>query len=273
MKEWKKDDLLKALTNSGYLFESEIANKLSRLGYFVEANTSTLDPITGKSREIDIFCEYREFDERCDRNNVVAATRFVFEIKNNDFPLILMTNHDHSPNVSTWESLKIAETVPEELDFNKYNGYFEKMINSNLLSDIYTQYCTFELKKNGELMATHSESLYSGLNKIVNHCEDLVYAWNGEEREYVDDFLRNFLYFPVLLLKDHLYELTIINNSPSINKVESSLLLFSYHYKGKPSIALIQVLTERYLEQFLLQQKEIDAGVIDSMIDHRKGFA
>ena len=114
-----KDDFIEAIKRSGYLLESEIANTLARADFFVESNQVIEDPITGKSRELDLIAEY--FDKSNNKggeHRVCAKIKFVFEIKNNIFPLVLMTKFEFSPNIEIWESTKEIQTAPEGITFS-----------------------------------------------------------------------------------------------------------------------------------------------------------
>ena len=53
-----EEEILESLSKSGYLLESEITKRLVNYGFFVESNLTSLDPITGKSREIDLYAEH-----------------------------------------------------------------------------------------------------------------------------------------------------------------------------------------------------------------------
>jgi len=47
-------EMKESILRSGYLIEQRVETILRDRGYFVEANAAYPDPITGKSREIDI---------------------------------------------------------------------------------------------------------------------------------------------------------------------------------------------------------------------------
>src|SRR5579872_1159190 len=87
-------EILEALNRSGYLFESQVVKQLDEYGFFVEPNQVALDPLTNKSREIDIVAEYynSEDSQRMSSNKVFVKAKFVFEIKNNNSPIVLLTS-------------------------------------------------------------------------------------------------------------------------------------------------------------------------------------
>lgn len=208
-------EILGALERSGYILESEISKQLSTLGYDIESNFVTIDPITGKNREIDIYAEYYDdsrYKSEKDTHQLIASTRLVIEIKNNPSPLVLLTEFEFNPDSDVYNGLRLCSTIPHNSSFQEYYGYNSLFIDINdSKQKIYTQYCSFSKKNHkDELMASHPENLYTDLLKIVNYCDETVESWN--DREIKDEYLRNFLYLPVLLINDDLFELTVSKN-------------------------------------------------------------
>ena len=78
--EISKSEMLEALKRSGYLLESEISAFLANQGFFVETNQVIEDPITGKSREIDLIAEYYEYKQDRSSYKCASGIKFVFEI-------------------------------------------------------------------------------------------------------------------------------------------------------------------------------------------------
>lgn len=223
---------------------------LASKGYFIESNQALLDPITQKSREIDLVAEY--FDEHSVTEKLATMSQFVFEIKNNAYPLVLLTKMGFSPDVAIWEGLREAITVPvKNLDYN--SDFYEELMKIDW--DMFTQYCSFQ-KKQGkdELMAIHPDEIYSGISKIVQYCDQAVNRF-GSLEDYV---FRHFLFLPVLLIKDDLYELEFKKMSPHFKKVEISKLVYSYHFGNEQRVAIIFVMTKKGLDKFLPQIQEVE---------------
>jgi len=266
-------EMLEAIEKSGYLLESEITKYLAAQGYFVESNQSILDPITKKSREIDLVAEYYEYDEKKAKNKTNAIVHFVFEIKNNIYPLILLTKLEFSPNTEIWEGLKEVLTIPEGIKYESYEGFYEELLQNE--DFIYTQYCSFQKKKGNkeELMAIHPENLHSGLTKITQYCDEIVDRWNGKDdpdedlNTYKEDYFRHFLYIPILLINDDLYELDIDKeNKTNLRKVEISKLVYNYYYLDEPRTSVIFILTKKGLNQFLPQMRALEEKIVEKMI-------
>lgn len=259
-----------ALSRSGYLLEAEVANKLRSMSFFVETNLVIEDPISGKSREIDIAAEYYDWNKP--KRDVKAASKieFVFEVKNNTFPLVLLNEFDFSPRVEDWVGLKDAVTLPQGIEFDRLDSYYESLIESNR-NNVFSQYCSFQKKKqNDELMALHPENIHSGIAKIIQYCDECAERWEEEESEdHVHTYLRHFLYMPVLLIKDDLYVL----QNDKLNKVDTSILVVNYHYKKQPTMAYVFVITHNGLEKFINNALKLESDVEKKLIKVMKSNA
>jgi hypothetical protein len=262
-----KDDLIEAIKRSGYLLESEIANTLAISDFFIESNQVIEDPITGKSREIDLIAEYRSYGSGVlGKYGACAKIKFVFEIKNNIYPLVLMTKFEFSPNIEIWESTKEIQTVPEGITCSSTDSFYGILLTND--EPIFTQYCSFDEKKgskNKELLATHPEQVYTGLSKITQYCEEAVESWENIEEQV--EYYRRFLYMPVLLINDDLFELEVIHgNDPILHKVEESKLVFNYYYKKNPRIATVWVVTKEGFKGFINKMIEAEGKLEAEMI-------
>ena len=266
--EFNEKELLEALERSGYLLESEISEMLNKSGFITENNQVIIDPFTGKSREIDLTAEFFSLRDRTSETKCISKVRFVFEIKNNIAPIVLLTKFEHSPNLEDWLGLKRWETIPKGLKNIYYTGYWDKLVQSKRGS-IFTQYCSFQRKKaNEELMALHPDNIYSGLSKITQFCEEVIDREESVEPE--NGYWRDFIYIPVLLLADDLYELhSSINNEHKLKKVDSSVLVYNYHYKNVASMAYVYVVTKEGFSNFIESTLKIEEEIETEMVELR----
>lgn len=271
--EISTQEIMKAIERSGYLLESEITKTLASQGYFIESNQSILDPLTKISREIDLVAEYFEYDKKAANNKTTARIHFIFEIKNNLYPLVLLTKMEFSPNTQIWEGLKEVLTIPDGIKYESFEGFYEELLQDEEF--LYTQYCSFQKKKGNkdELMAFHPDNLHSGLAKITQYCDEVVNRWNNNSDEnkeienYKDDYFRHFLYIPILLINDSLYELDINEeNKTDLRKVESSKLVYNYHLMDEPKTSVIFVMTKKGLNKFLPQMRALEGKLVEKMI-------
>ncbi len=275
--EISTQEMMRAIERSGYLLESEITKTLASQGYFIESNQSILDPLTKISREIDLVAEYYEYDKETANNKTATNIYFVFEIKNNLYPLVLLTKMEFSPNTEIWEGLKEVLTIPDGIKYESYEGYYKELLQDEEF--LYTQYCSFQKKKgsNNELMAFHPDNLHSGIAKITQYCDEVVNRWNNNSDEdeeienYKDDYFRHFLYIPILLINDSLYELDINNeNKADLRKVELSKLVYNYHLMDEPKTSVIFVMTKKGLNNFLPQMRTLERKLVEKMMKIKK---
>ena len=267
-------EMIESLRRSGYLLESQISKYLSKRNFFVETNQVIIDPYTEKSREIDIVAEYYNYDlKKSSESKCVSKIKFVFEIKNNSAPIVLLTNYEHSPNIEDWLAIKERQTFPPEMKEKYYNGYWENLIQKRR-GEIFTQYCSFQRKKNNknsELMALHPDNIHTGLNKITQYCEEYIENWGRESIDETHKYFRNFIALPVLLIDKDLYELKHSGEGDiNLEKTECSMLVNNYHYKGEPSMAYVFVVTKKGFPDFIDSMLDLEKRIEDDMREWRK---
>jgi len=253
-------DMLEAINRSGYLLESQISEWLIASGFFVVPNQVIKDSLTGKSREIDLLAE--RFLDGGD-NKVAAVIKFVFEIKNNPFPMVLATN---SPYIDSYGGLKEYISPKIESSISIENTFYELLI-SEKKENIFNQYFSFKRKKDGannsELMAWHPDDFHEGLIKIVQHCdEELEFFTNKSD----DNYLRDFLFMPVLLLGGQLLELTIKKGKPKFKNVKMSKLMYNYHRNDENKSAIIWVVTKDGLSDFISEMSKTEERVKQNIL-------
>jgi hypothetical protein len=261
--EMTEEQILKAISKSGYLFESEISKFLANNGFFVESNVIFQDPITTKNREIDIVAEtYNDFSSG-DFDRVSCKIRYYFELKNNDFPLVLLTKLQFNPNTPE-DIFKEVLTVPTGIEYDSYSAFTEKLYDPE--QNFYTQYCSFSKKKDNEIMASHPDEFYSSLSKLCWYCEKRTTETNEFFEEMTNEYFRHWLDLPVLLLSNDLYELNFDEGSnPKLEKVKYSRLLLNFHHNDTPTSTVIYVVTKEYLKDWLLEMEKLENSVRTQM--------
>lgn len=268
-----KDELIEAISRSGYLLESKIIIQLMKLELVVESNLAYLDTITQKSREIDVVASFHPNSEILSEYYLSSQIKLIIEIKNNTLPLVLMSKLPNSPDIPIWNGVKEYITYPSPYDKFKEVKYelfeLEEEFHSR---NLYTQYCSFQPKKgSNELMAFHPNNLYESINKICFYTDSIIEDLNSRTKEK-DLFYRNFKYIPTLLIKEDLYELEVDEEgiNPILQEVEESKLLFNYHFKGEPKNAVIQVITIKGLDKFIEKMRRTKEKIQSLMIENLK---
>jgi hypothetical protein len=266
-----KKEMLESINRSGYLLESEISELLNESGFFVEANQVIKDPNTGKSREIDLLAELIPSYEERSKVSCAVSINYVFEIKNNPLPMVLISNLKISPNVDAYESLKEIVTETERLKYENLfsldDSFYERLLG-NKTDHIFTQYCSFKRKRDGanksELMALHPDEFHEGLMKIVQHCDEEMKFWDNRKD---DNYFRNFLYLPVIVLGGLLFELTLNKNmKPILKEVKSSNFLYNYHWKDQKRSALIWIVTEKGFSNFMNEMIRVEKSLENDLV-------
>ena len=119
-------------------------------------------------------------------------------------------------------------------------------------------------------MALHPDSIHSGLSKITQFCEEAIDR--KQRKEPKNGYFRDFIYLPVLLVSEELYELKHSeSNKPELAKVESSIMVYNYHYKSEASMAYVFVVTKKGFSNFISSMLEIEEKIESDMIKMRKG--
>lgn len=266
--EPNESDMLEALGRSGYLLESQISKILSSAGFFIQTNQMIKDPISGKNREVDLIAEYDNFKPRQSENRCFSKIHFVFEIKNTSAPLVLLTNFEYSPRIEDWFGLKERITIPKGVKYDTYDAFYEHIIKKDKFS-IFTQYCSFQKKKaNEELMALHPDNIHEGLSKITQYCEEQIGERFYENDKF--DYLRHFIYLPILLIRDDLFELHYDDDNVSLKRVESSILVYNYLKDELPEMAYVFVVTKKGFGQFMQKMLDVENKIELEMIEKRQ---
>jgi len=112
-------------------------------------------------------------------------------------------------------------------------------------------------------MALHPDNIHDGLLKITQYCEENIKPWENEETT----FLRHFLYLPVLLINEDLYEL----KENQLQKVDISILTFNYFFEEETKMAYIFVVTKQGFDTFIKKMLEIEDEVEKDMIKTKMG--
>jgi len=254
-------EMLEALKRSGYMLESEAAQKLVDWGFFVQTGQVVEDPITGKGREIDIIANSFGNNNSHSDVRILTQIEYVFEVKNNLYPIVLLTEFRDSPYIESWTGLKERHTKPKDVKYHDYHeAYFERLIEKN--KNIYTQYCSFHKKRGkDDLMASHPERFHESISKIILHCDDIIDERDNDDAETT--FFRHFIYMPILLVRGELYEL----HENKLVEVTSSTLVTNYYHNSERKMAFVFVVTRDGFQEFMRQTQEMERDVAMEMAD------
>lgn len=242
-----------ALMRSGYLMESRIVTSLAKAGYFVEPNQRIADLKTGKAREIDLIAELWDSEpDKFKQHKLSVSVKFVCEAKNNPNPVVLLTELPFTPNIEVWEALREGRTGLFR------SQHFDLRFQDFLVDDknIFTQYCSFKPKKNGEKaewVAWHPDDFYDDLEKIISYCDEHMEMID----ELDDKYHRLHLYLPVVILGGDLYISEPSLRSINLKKVDAGYYMHFGIKNDQQSLALVVFVTEKRFKKFFEDTNEI----------------
>ena len=248
------DQIRDALRRSGYLLEYRIEQVLGRYGYAVEANQAYPDPITGKSRELDIAAISAEPISSDYRNTIWP--RLLVECVCNPQPIAFITKNPIAPTAHIYDlkfsgvQIKVRKgnhwtKLSDFLDMDRYHHHCR--------GRIATQYCSFTAKKNTnpvEWLAQHEDTHFDSFNKLcfaLNHDIDDHYSHarlRGKETINVQ------IYYPILIVSGEILEIIQTRKEVKLRIKNHIHYVQSYVTKGKEQRYHIDVVTETIFRVF-----------------------
>jgi len=115
-----KAEAIKTMLRSGYLLESRISALLRGRGWVVESNSAYMDPITGKSRELDVHGIGGASIYDDERGNAFVFQHLLIECVNSPQPVLFISS-EQMMNDRKVELIKEISDPPLVFD----DGYFE----------------------------------------------------------------------------------------------------------------------------------------------------
>jgi hypothetical protein len=251
------DQIRDAVHRSGYLLEYRIEQLVGRYGFMVEANQAYPDPLTGKSRELDMS-GIRIVPITSDYRNTIWQ-RLLIECVNNPQPIGFFTKNPGAPTTHIYD-LKFSglpvkvkqgkywQKISEFLDMQKYHHHCK--------GRIATQYCSFTTKKNTnpvEWLAQHEDMHFDSFNKLcfaLNHDIDEHYSHSrllGKETINVQ------IYYPILVVSGEIIEIIPTRKEIKLRAANHIHYIQSYITAGKEQRYHIDVVREQYLPRLLNQ--------------------
>lgn len=283
-----KCEMAETIERSGYLLEQRVEAILEKRKFYVSANAAYPDPITGKSRELDIdaikwYKISRDYDS--------LFCRLLCECENNIQPVVLFIQS--RPDVlMTDEVFKCAGTpvqFKEKTAMSKPFKIKDETVFTSLFhflnigkfhhygkSPIATQYCTFTRKnKNKPWIALHSDRQHETVTKLINFLEadidDYYNSYVPPGRNEVEQFNIN-IYYLVLVLQGPLYAASTIARKLKLTKSQHIQLRKETFSKDKHDTYQIDIVTEKAFPKYLtIVHKEMQK--INNRLKRKKKLA
>lgn len=254
-----------SLQRSGYLLECRIAEWLGHNNYIVYTNDSFPDPLTGKTREIDIFAD-EMYGGGNPKLKVVYSNQLVIEAINNPVPITFFQNKGYGLADTILVKLKYVYTVNSD-DAKDFLDHIDIDNFHHLKDGIFsTQYCSFQEKKGKkkEWVAFHPEDLYQTFLKLY-YC--VKYITKTFKASLENNYTRLFIYQPLLILQGDLYRVDVNGQDFELKKVDYVQFDFSQYYENEPDSVVVDVITEKYLPAYVSMIRNEEKVIGEQMIN------
>lgn len=250
--EVTKEQILKAVTESGFLMEQEVASTLENLKFHVSTNVAFEDSEEGKSRETDVFAFKRFYFN--EYSKIIIDIIFLCECKNNTNPFVFISRKKNTndknfiPNgvVLAKDELQIPiesrpntysiQKVFKVLQLNDYHHYFKTEQKA-------VQFCKI-IRQGKDFKAQH-DGIYDGI------FIPLAKAFEAKRKEVQNNtYSHNVisLIYPMVILNSEIYDI----DSDSPKPEEKQYISFKREIKSKQLKGqfLIEFINKRAIEEF-----------------------
>ena len=253
-----------AIQKSGYLLEQRILPIFEKFYGPIDLNSIFLDPVSGKSREIDIKgLGVENIFNTNDLNNVLWI-KLLCECENNKQPTVFFIRDYIDYELEYFcEDIALTGIPIKFLDndyFTSFSDFLElKKFHHYCKGGISTQYCTFQQKQKkgkNKWMALHSDEQHNTFDSLL---KALDYEIEEDFKSYVlpgspeEESINITIYYPLLILQQDLYSAFIKGKNFILKKSKHIQFRKQYHstYSKKIKTYQIDVITEDYLPKYL----------------------
>lgn len=231
-----EDEILKALNESGYLFEQEIGSILEKHSFYIQTNAAFKDEDEEKSREIDVVGYQRFYFN--EEKKISIGVRILCECKNSQTPFVFINR-----NKSAVDSYycppnflfpKKEFMIPID---DKPNTFTQKPAFRHFNLDKIFPYCKSEKKavqfckmvrKGKEWSALH-DGIYDSILLPVIKC--LEYFKKKDSKMLSKDWSNYFIYFPIVVLNSNIY--TMDSHIDTTKVIEAKYISFTRDIDSK----------------------------------------
>jgi hypothetical protein len=270
------DQVQDALRRSGYLVEYRVEQIVGRRGFYTEANQAYPDPLTGKSRELDLAAMSAHSIGPGDRHWLFS--QLLIECVNNPQPMAFFTKTPVAPSAHLYDivfsglPMKVRSRsrggwvhLADFLDAEKYHHYCR--------GRIATQYCSFSPKKSSggrEWTALHDDEHFDSFHKLchaLNHgVDDHLSRWHMLRNEHIN--LQ--LYYLILVVSGELLEVRPRRRALEILGVNRIHFIQSFVSAGGERRYHIDVVTEGYVPKLLTRIEKELWSTAEALAMHRR---
>ncbi len=244
------EEIRDALLRSGYPLEVRVSQILREYEFSVIPNRRYQDPITSKTRELDVYAWLGNSTPGLEVN---VSHTFLIECVNNSNPVIFFQDQpgyedDGTSKIPTNYSdpIKIEDQKNRTTDIPSIVNLHEDEYRFNL--PVSRQYCSFE-KKNDKWIATHESAHHESFEKLSlnvdEHFKDLSHIRN-DKRLTLD------ICYAVLILQGPLRIASIEKKISDINLSACQYALYAQEgvIHGEYGSFSIDIITADFLPKF-----------------------
>jgi hypothetical protein len=260
IKKITRSEMVASITKSGYLMEQRIFPVIESKEFYVETNPVFPDQITGKSREYDFSAIYVESLYKEEFN--LLYTHIIGECINNLQPIVFFTSD--SPidflNCMDLKCSGIPLYFPDkqiESEFVSLQDFFRfDKFHHYCKGTFSTQYCSFRKKKGKkeEWLAWHDDEHHGLFNNLIGatryEVEEDFSSWFLPEKDE-EEQVGIHLYYPLLIVRDDLYECQQLRGKPSLKKRKHIQFRKSLIFDNAQDTYQIDVIVESFLKKYI----------------------
>lgn len=264
------EQMLDALNRSGYLLENRVEHLFGGRGYHIHNSNYFVDESTNKMREIDLIAETSEtaLSSVKQAANGTFTFKLICECENNPQPVVFFqtdakyaNGDDGLVSLSNPDPIIPIESSPDERNrwgdsfFSSPNDFENHHFFNSLMT---TQYCSFVPKDKNKLdagwVAKHLEDQHDTLHNLL---KGVVFARAKDEKnidaypERYYGFYQAILYYPLLILQDHLYLAQVSEGKVDLKQCDHIVYWRNHKLEKSENFIAIDVITESYLPKYL----------------------
>lgn len=251
-----EEEILKALNDSGYLFEQEIGSIFERHSFHIQTNAAFKDEDEEKSREIDV-AGYQRFYFNEEKKTSIGV-RIICECKNSQTPFVFINRNKSAvdsyycpPNflfpqknfMSPIESRPNSYTEkPAFLHFN-----LDEIFPYSKSDTKAVQFCKM-VRKGKEWEALH-DGIYDSILIPIIKC--LEYFKKKDSKMLVPEWKNYYIYFPIVVLNSKIYVVDSHIDATKVNEVSYISFTRDIDSKKIEGKYLVDFVTKEGLENYL----------------------
>jgi hypothetical protein len=262
-----------ALRRSGYLLESRVADRLEKIGYYVQTNDAYVDPVTAKSRELDL---YAMGANKLSRKLDYIFPVLVIECVNNPQPLVLLSKdpkigflfHEDFKLAGLPAKIRPSITSKEWVTLTDYL-HMEKYLHF-CSGRVATQFCSFNFTKD-KWIALHESPQFDAFQKLCDATDYYVRTQYLRYTPSIKDSINIEFYYPILIIQGQLIEGRTTGNKLNLRKVNHLCFRRTLIRNGKDETYNIDVVTEGGLPG-LVKQIEAEMEKATQQIKRKKAI-